>query len=107
VFHPGTISRSDSNVAVRRFLVVESDKLTKDESGAIFCLLRHKLKLRAVVDTGNKSLHGWFDYPDEDNVEQLKAFLPELGCDPKMFGASQPARLAGQLRDNGNWQRLI
>jgi hypothetical protein len=32
--------------------------------------------------------------------------LPELGCDAKMFNASQPCRLPGALRD-GNFQKLI
>ncbi len=107
VYTPDVYSRADSNVAVRKFLVVESDTLSRDQVGAVFRLLMHKLTLRAVVDTGGKSLHGWFDCPNQDELADIKAFLPELGCDPKMFGASQPCRLAGRKRENGNWQRLV
>jgi hypothetical protein len=107
VFKPGTWSRSDANVVARRYLVVESDTLSKYHVGSIFRMLSINLTLRAIVDTGGKSLHGWFDYPDAVTVEQLKVILPELECDPKMFGASQPARLAGQYRDNGNLQQLV
>jgi len=107
VFKPGTYSRADRNVAVRKFLVVESDTLSKDQAGAMFRLLSQRLILRAIVDSGGKSLHGWFDSPDQGELEKLEAFLPELGCDPKMFGASQPCRLAGRKRENGRWQRLV
>jgi hypothetical protein len=64
------------------------------------------MNLRAVVDTAGKSLHAWFDYPPASIVEDLKIALPELGCDPKLFTASQPVRLPGALRD-GKYQKLI
>lgn len=108
VFKPGSNSRSNDNVLGRRFLVVESDELTHDEVGAIFKWLEQEveLPLRAVVDTAGKSLHGWFDFPPERFLKELKIILPELGCDPKLFTASQPVRLPGALR-NGKHQRLL
>jgi hypothetical protein len=107
-FLPGSYSRSKENVAAQRYLVVESDTLSKNEVGAIFRWLDQKveLPLRAVVDTAGKSLHGWFDYPPDHILADLKIMLPVMGCDPKMFGASQPCRLPGGLRD-GRTQRLI
>jgi hypothetical protein len=107
-FKSGSHSRSNANVVARRFLVVESDELTKDEVGAVFKWLRDKveLKLEAIVDTAGKSLHAWFAYPDEEVIKELKVALPELGCDPKLFTASQPVRLPGALRD-GKHQRLV
>ena len=107
-FTPGVVSRSKDNVAVRRYLVVESDSLSKNDVGAIFRWLEQAvgLHLRAVVDTAGRSLHGWFEYPPDDILEELKIMLPALGCDPKMFGSSQPCRLPGGLRE-GRIQRLI
>ena len=102
-------ARSNDNVVARRFLVVESDTLTRDEVGAVFRWLREEceLKLIAVVDTAGKSLHAWFDYTDCDaELERLKLVLPALQCDPKLFTASQPVRLPGALRD-GKRQKLV
>jgi hypothetical protein len=84
----------------RRFVVVESDLLTRDEVGAVFrYLVDCGLELVAVVDTAGKSLHGWFEYPEDDEVmDELRLLLPALKCDPKMLTASQPARLPGAMR---------
>jgi hypothetical protein len=107
-FKPGSYSRSNENVVARRFLVVESDVLGKDEVGAVFRWLKEKMQLDlvAIVDTAGKSLHAWFQYPEEARVVELKVVLPELGCDPKLFTASQPVRLPGAMRD-GKPQRLV
>jgi hypothetical protein len=107
-FVPDSFSRSKDAVSTRRYLVVESDSLKKDDVGAIFRWLDHavELPLRAVVDTAGKSLHGWFDYPPPEILDELKIMLPVMGCDPKMFGSSQPCRLPGGMRE-GRVQRLI
>lgn len=108
-FHPGTISRSKPGTKDRRFLVVESDLLNRDQVGSVFqWMIAQGHRLRAVVDTAGKSLHGWFDFPGEDQLPQLKWDLTELGCDPAMFGASQPCRLPGALRpETQRFQKLI
>lgn len=108
VFKPGSYSRSNENVLARRFLVVESDTLSKDEVGAVFRWLREVvgLDLVAVIDTAGKSLHAWFVWPGDDQLDDMKLVLPALGCDPKLFTASQPVRLAGGLRD-GKVQSLV
>ncbi|MFA6543766.1 MAG: hypothetical protein WCS99_05035 [Limisphaerales bacterium] len=107
-FRPGSINRSNDDVVSRRFLVVESDTLGKDQVGSVFRWLKDdvKLPLTAIVDTAGKSLHAWFVYPPPDVVDELKLVLPVLGCDPKLFTASQPVRLPGALRD-GRHQRLV
>lgn len=106
-FMPGSFSRSANNVKARRYLVVESDILSRDEVGSIFKWLTARgYRLRAVVDTAGKSLHGWFDFPGEDALRHLKPELVRLGCDPAMFGASQPCRLPGGVRD-GKHQKLL
>ncbi len=109
-FGAGTYSRSDANIACRRFLVVESDTLSRDQVGAVFkwmsaCL---GMPLHAVVSTGGRSLHGWFAYPLEGLLEKLKVILPVLGCDPAMFRPAQPCRLPGIRRpETKRWQELL
>lgn len=107
-FKPGSHSRGNDNVAGRPFLVVESDELDRDTIGSVFRWMQEKLtmKLRCIVDTAGKSLHGWFNFPASEVLDDLKVVLPEFGCDPKMFTASQPCRLPGAVRD-GRYQRLI
>ena len=107
-FKAGSFSRSKDNLVRRAFLVVESDELDKDTIGAVFRWLRDKvgLNLRCIVDTAGKSLHGWFDFPPPEELDDLRVMLPELGCDPKMFTATQPCRLPGALRA-GQYQKLI
>jgi hypothetical protein len=109
MFRPGSISRSNANVEHRQFLVVESDVLSRDEVGAVFRFMHKRLdyRLHCIVDTAGKSLHGWFKPPtDKTKLARLRAALTGLGCDPKMFNASQPARLPGAERD-GKVQKLI
>lgn len=65
-FRNGTrYTRSAEAVSAHRFLVIEHDKLSLDTQGAMLRWLREGcgLRLRAIVFTGGKSLHGWFDYP--------------------------------------------
>ncbi|MFN7138862.1 MAG: hypothetical protein ACK4UN_05955 [Limisphaerales bacterium] len=106
-FKPGSESRSNDNVLHRRYLVVESDELKKTEMLAVIQWLRKTMRLRAVVDTGGKSLHGWFEFPPEDILNELKSILPALKCDPKLFTASQPCRLPGAIRNGCTCQFLI
>ena len=109
-FRPGSCSRSNDNVVEPRYLIVESDHLSKDEIGAIFRWIEAKigLRLKAVVDTGSRSLHGWFEYPPPALLDDLKLILPLLGCDGKMFTLSQPCRLPSHANPKtGNMQRLL
>lgn len=108
-FKPGSYRRSNENLNGQRFLVVESDTLSKDQVGAVFAYLNVRLhfNLHAVIDTAGKSLHGWFDAPRDQRIEaRLKAVLTVFGCDPKLFTYSQPVRVPGAYRD-GRLQRII
>jgi len=99
LFRPGVHSRRNENVVTRPFLVVESDTLNKVEVMAIFQWMRQFIRMRALVDTAGKSLHGWFDYPFQECLAELHIILPALGCDPALFKAAQPCRLPGAQRD--------
>jgi len=101
VYPAGCTSRSNEN-ATRRYFVVESDTLSKEQMGAVLRLMRDlfQMKLHAIVDTGGRSIHGWFETPPRAEWErQLKAFLVPMGCDPATFKASQPVRMPGAKRD--------
>jgi len=107
-FKPGVHSRSDENVLARRYLVIESDDLDKNQVCAVFKWTEQFAKLRAIVDTGGKSLHGWFEWPAPGVVAQLKEILPQLGCDDAMFTPSQPCRLPGGYRaETDRYQSLL
>lgn len=108
-FRPGTYSRSNENLNGHRFMVIESDTLGHDEVGAVFAYLRRRLHydLHCIIDTAGKSLHAWFDAPENKVFEnRLKAGLEVFGCDPKVFSYSQPVRVPGAWRD-GKLQRLV
>ena len=108
-FKPGSFQRSNANCDGTRFLVVESDTLKKDEIGAVFAYMNNRLhfNLHAIIDTAGKSLHGWFDAPNNRLIEtRLKAVLHVFGCDPKLFTYSQPVRVPGAYRD-GKLQRIV
>ena len=97
-FKEGSFSRSKANVVSRPYLVVESDTLMPAEIGAVFRWLNKYLLLYAVVDTGGKSLHGWFQFPEPKNIPVLKQIMGQLGCDTKMFSESQPCRMPSAKR---------
>jgi hypothetical protein len=108
IFKNTSDSRSNANVIHRAYLVVESDVHTRENMLAIIQWLRSFLVLRAVIFTGGKSLHGWFEYPEPNAEKELRIILPSLGCDPAMFKSSQPCRLAGAWRaEKRKWQSLL
>jgi hypothetical protein len=108
-FKPGSFSRCNENVNERRFLVVESDSLSKDEIGAVFVFVNRRLRYRlhCIIDTAGKSLHGWFDAPPNPLFQsRLAVALKAFGCDPAVFTCSQPVRVPGVFRD-GRLQTLV
>ena len=119
-FTPGTHDRRIENLAAKKYFVVEGDDCSpdkdenRDHCGAIFKYAmadakagKPQLKLRAVVDAGNKSLHGWFEYPDDATYKWCVDVLPALGADPATMRLTQPVRLPGVTRNNGNEQTLL
>lgn len=112
-FKQGVHSRSDSNLISSPFIVIESDDLighkpTDDlerEENKMLCAAlillcrdRFKLTLRAVIDTGGKSLHGWFDRPSPEALEALLSIAGGLAIDAAVVArAANPLRLPGCL----------
>lgn len=111
IFKPGVISRSDCNLISSPFIVIESDDLighkpTDDDEREenkrlcaaliVLCRDRFKLTLRAVIDTGGKSLHGWFDRPSPEALEALMSITQGLAIDAAVVTRSaNPLRLPG------------
>lgn len=111
-FQPGSFSRSAASLATAPFIVIESDDLIghkpetdpeREENrrlcAALILLLRDRfhLKLRAVIDTGGKSLHAWFDRPSPQALSALSRLLDGLAIDHAVFNRSAiaPLRLPG------------
>ena len=115
-FQSGTVDRSKNTVAHRRFFVIECDGLDPDPainmdlSGSVIRYLReaHGLKLRAIISSGNKSVHAWFDY-DEEKSNWCNEVLPlGLGVDRKALNEAQPVRSPSVIRpDTGKQQELL
>jgi hypothetical protein len=107
-FHPWIISRSNETVAERKFLIIESDTLKRGEMLSVIAWCRQFMRLRAVVSTGGRSLHAWFNFPEAAKLADLRVILPELGCDPALFKPAQPCRLAGAYRrEKSTYQTLL
>jgi hypothetical protein len=107
-FKPGSVSRSGSSVATSRYLVVEADEaigrkpVTEAERvenlRRNLCIIRwlHEglgWRLRAIVHTGGKSCHGWFDRPPAGHIDELRSLSPVLGTDAALFASAHPVRL--------------
>jgi hypothetical protein len=118
-FHAGSISRGKDFVKLAPYIVIESDDIIgyepvtqadKDEnkklSAALIRYAQHRLGLilRAVIITGNKSLHAWFDRPSEDDFRALLSRAKALCIDTGVLESCQssPLRLPGCLHPKTN-----
>ena len=99
---PGSIHKTKANRLHRRSLVLESDDLFTDTLH-VFKWLQINLRLRAIVFSGDKSFHGWFDPPGEKKEKQLEDISRNLELDPSMFSKSF-ARLPGVTRPNAPYE---
>lgn len=104
-----SISRSKDNIKETRYLCIESDDIigkkpetdkekqkNKAMSAALIRFLKDKtnLVLRAVIDTGNKSLHSWWEMPDADEMKSLRRLSAGLSIDESCLdGVCSPLRL--------------
>jgi hypothetical protein len=121
---PGTVSRKRENVVSAPYLILDfdgpkgwtpRDQADLDrhiaESLAIVRWLKEDRRwtLAAIVDTGNKSLHAWFDHPGDALVKGLRESLDLIGIDPSLIGHPEhPARLPGQVHNkSGRTSRVL
>ncbi|HWB01999.1 MAG TPA: hypothetical protein VG796_03180 [Verrucomicrobiales bacterium] len=122
-FFPGVCSRSAANIAASPYLVVEADEAigrkpvtAADRAENIrrnLCIhrwLKEDLRwpLHALVHTGGKSCHAWFQRPPEADIDDLKAIAPALGIDSSVFTPAHPVRLPGVAHEGtGGRSRLL
>ena len=93
----------------RRFLVLEFDGITRDTQAAVLLHLAERAPLTLAVDSGGKSIHGWF-FCQGKTDEQLRPFFRMacgLGADPATWLRSQFVRMPDGRRDNGNRQYVL
>lgn len=104
---------TSERIAESPFVVLDFDKIptigkepeTPEERKRLVCeslaiarWLREECgwSLSAILWTGSKSLHIWFEMPPEDHVAALTESMATLGIDPSLIGMPEhPARLPG------------
>jgi hypothetical protein len=95
------------NTGPRQNIVVEfDDGATPDEQAARHIWLSEYRKLRMVVFSGSKSLHGWYQAKDEADDRKFMEEAVRLGGDPKTWLKSQFVRLPNGQREDGTIQRV-
>lgn len=95
------------NTGARQNIVVEfDDGATLDEQAARHIWLSEFRKLRMVVFSGSKSLHGWYAATDEAADRKFMEEAVRLGGDPKTWLRSQFVRMPNGQRENGTIQRV-
>jgi len=95
------------NTGPRQNIVVEfDDGATLDEQAARHIWLSEYRKLRMVVFSGSKSLHGWYEAQGEAEDRKFFEEAVRLGADPKTWLKSQFVRLPNGQREDGTIQRV-
>jgi hypothetical protein len=94
--------RCRNNTGLRRHLVAEFDdpQLSKSQQGILIALLATLAPLVLVVDSGGKSLHGWFrvDRLSTRNHVRFFSYACLLGADSSRWDISGWLRMPGGLR---------
>jgi hypothetical protein len=96
----GQSFRCLENTGPRRYLVVEGDVAAKEEQAKILTHLSGFLPLALAVDSGGKSLHGWFwaaSVP-EPTLRLFMEYAVHLGADPHTWVRCQWVRMPGGTR---------
>jgi len=113
----GLTYRGDHCIKSFKYCLVEFDNKSIEDQVRFWSAIR--LPIKAVIHTGNKSLHAWVDVSSQNitNVEQwektikidlYEARLKPLGVDMACSNPSRLSRLPGVFRaDKNQWQRLL
>lgn len=97
------------NTGPRHYLIVEFDwGLIQGQLKLLRHLANYGL-LVAIVHSGSKSAHGWFDVRGmlEADNHRFMDYAVSLGADPRLWLRSQFCRLPGGTRDDGRAQRIL
>lgn len=101
--HSGNLSvRCQNNIRFRRYLVAEFDdaRMTKAHQAKLVTALAQIAPLVMVVDSGGKSLHGWFRVEELRRQQQAMFFAVAclLGADRTRWDVCGWLRMPGGLR---------
>jgi len=101
--------RCSDNCLNKPYGVLELDTgISKEEQLALLLSIKAHfgIKLLLAIDTGGKSVHGWFRWTD---LEPHILIFKQMGYDmTTLTSKSQPVRLAGAFRkEKGKYQRII
>jgi hypothetical protein len=102
--------RCQANVSKRRWLVVECDsqELSHSYQARILSALSLLMPLKMVVDSGGKSLHGWFLVEGREWKDIVAFFYRAclLGADRTKFDESGWVRLPGGTRRKDSGEHI-
>lgn len=121
---PETVSRSQGAIASAPFVVLDFDgqegrkpatapELERhlSESLALVRWLKDRLRWRlaAILSTGGKSIHAWFEDPGPACLESLRPTFAPFGIDGGLIGHPEhPCRLPGQIHSaTGKRSRVL
>jgi hypothetical protein len=93
----------------RHYLITEWDWGTPEKHLLLIRYLSQFWPLAAVVHSGGKSTHGWWDCRgiSEEKVRGFFMSAAECGADTRLWLRSQFCRMPGGLRDNGKRQDIL
>jgi len=120
----GAVSRSRDWIASAPYVVLDFDgqdgrkpetpaDLARHlaDSLALVRWLRERLRwhLAAILSTGGKSVHAWFENPGRDCLDSLRPTLSPFGIDAGLIGHPEhPCRLPGQVHQGtGRRSRIL
>lgn len=97
------------NTGPRHYLITEWDWGTAENHMKFIRYLAQSWPLAAVVHSGGKSTHGWWDVRDqpEDKVRDFFNSAARCGCDTRLWLKSQFCRMPGGRRITGERQEIL
>jgi hypothetical protein len=113
----GLTYRGDACVKTFRHCLIEFDDKSIEDQIKFWSVI--KLPVRALIHTGNKSIHAWLDLANESignldawektiKIDLYEKRLKPLGVDMACSNPSRLSRLPGVFRAEKNqWQRLL
>jgi len=110
----GFTYRGDKCVAAYRYAMAEFDDIPYKSQIQFWCAA--KLPIRALIDTGGKSIHVWIELCGISSERQWEAkirrhlyqrLLVPIGVDSACSNPSRLSRLPGYERKPGRYQRIL
>jgi hypothetical protein len=103
-----TSFRTAANIAKHRYSLIENDRASlRDQAAFWLKMVKSNFPLRALIFSGNKSLHAIFE-ADPLELPALKKIFLKLCFDVQTLDPARTARLPGHQReDTGKYQSIL